>query len=152
MDVYTPYFGNRCAIWPVGIDTDLWRLEAGQPKAIDFLIYNKIMWDYERTETSLLRPLLECLRQRRLTFEQVRYGRYTTKQYRDALSRCRAMIFLCEHESQGLAYQEALASGVPVLAWDQGLCLDPNRFAWGMPVIPATSVPYFDERLRAEVS
>ena len=56
------------------------------------------------------------------------------------------MIFLCEHESQGLAYQECLASGVPIIAWDQGRYLDPNRFAWGQPLIAATSVPYFDER------
>ena len=56
------------------------------------------------------------------------------------------MIFLCEHESQGLAYQECLASGVPILAWDQGECLDPNRFVWGMPFISATSVPYWDDR------
>ena len=56
------------------------------------------------------------------------------------------MIFLCEHESQGLAYQECLSSGVPILAWDQGYCLDPNRFVWGQPNIAATSVPYFDDR------
>jgi hypothetical protein len=56
------------------------------------------------------------------------------------------MVFLCEYESQGLAYQECLSCGVPVLAWDQGHWLDPNRFAWGQPDIPATSVPYFDGR------
>src|SRR5262249_53354667 len=44
------------------------------------------------------------------------------------------------------AYLECLSSGVPVLAWDQGLCLDPDRFAWGQPDIPASSVPYFDAR------
>lgn len=56
------------------------------------------------------------------------------------------MIFVCEHESQGLAYQECLSTGVPVLAWEQGQWLDPNRFAWGTADIPATSVPYWDER------
>jgi glycosyltransferase involved in cell wall biosynthesis len=45
-----------------------------------------------------------------------------------------------------LAYQEALASGVPILAWDQGWWLDPNRFVWGENDVPATSVPYFDTR------
>jgi hypothetical protein len=56
------------------------------------------------------------------------------------------MIFLCEHESQGLAYQECLACDVPILAWDQGWWLDPNRIRWGTPDVPATSVPYFDSR------
>ena len=54
------------------------------------------------------------------------------------------MIFLCEHESQGLAYQECMSCDVPIIAWDQGWCLDPDRFRWGMPEIPATSVPYFN--------
>jgi hypothetical protein len=56
------------------------------------------------------------------------------------------MIFLCEHESQGLAYQECLSCDVPILAWDQGWWLDPNRFRWGTPKVPASSVPYFDAR------
>jgi hypothetical protein len=56
------------------------------------------------------------------------------------------MIFLCEHESQGIAYQECLSCDVPVLAWDQGRYLDPKRSPDGHPDIAATSVPYFDER------
>jgi glycosyltransferase involved in cell wall biosynthesis len=56
------------------------------------------------------------------------------------------MIFLSAHESQGIAAQEAMAAGVPLLAWDPGFLEDPDRFKWGQTVIPATSVPYFDER------
>ena len=37
------------------------------------------------------------------------------------------MIFLVEHETQGIAYQEAMACDVPILAWDQGNWLDPKR-------------------------
>ena len=35
---------------------------------------------------------------------------------------------------------------VPVFAWDQGFSLDPNRFNWNDPIMPATSVPFFDEK------
>jgi glycosyltransferase involved in cell wall biosynthesis len=76
----------------------------------------------------------------------LQYGYYSAQQYKQALQSCRAMLFLCEHESQGLAYQECLASGVPVLAWDQGWWLDPDRFKWGECNVPSTSVPFFDER------
>lgn len=145
-EVYKPYFGDRCTIWPVGINTDLWQNTSNNNKSIDFLIYDKIRWNHEQYEIDFLTPIRQCLQQKGFSFEELRYGFYNPQNYRNALKRCRAMIFLCEHESQGLAYQECLASGVPILAWDQGECLDPNRFAWEMPHIPATSVPYWDER------
>lgn len=145
-NVYKPYFGDKCEIWPVGIDTESWRPMPEKPKSVDFIVYDKIMWDYERTANELLAPILAELGRRGLTHEIVRYGAYGPNDYRKALSRARAMIFLCEHESQGLAYLECLSCDVPVLAWDQGWCLDPNRFHWGQPEIPATSVPYFDSR------
>lgn len=145
-EVYKPYFGERCDIWPVGIDTNAWQSTSRQNKSVDFLIYNKIRWDYERLTQELVTPIYDNLNQRGLTFEELRYGCYKPEDFQKALERCRAMIFLCEHESQGLAYQECLASDVPILAWDQGECLDPNRFVWGTPYIPATSVPYWDER------
>jgi hypothetical protein len=53
------------------------------------------------------------------------------------------MIFLCEHETQGMAYQEALASNVPILAWDNGFWLDPLWRRVAERRIPASSVPFF---------
>jgi hypothetical protein len=145
-EVYKPYFGDKCEIWPVGIDTDAWMPANPHNKKFDFLIYDKIRWQRETLVPGLLDAVKAELARRSLSFMEIRYGRYKEEQYRAALQICRAMLFLCEHESQGLAYQEALAAGVPVLAWDQGCCLDPNRFEWGQPNIPATSVPYFDAR------
>ena len=145
-EIYRPYFGNRCTVWPAGIDTSAWLPGLIQSKTIDFLIYDKILWNYERTRSELLEPVRAALRRRGLKFREIRCGAYAPADYREALSRSRAMIFLAEHESQGLACQECLASGVPVLAWDQGRWLDPNRYRWGTPDVAATSVPYWDER------
>jgi hypothetical protein len=39
-----------------------------------------------------------------------------------------------------------MAMGVPIVAWDPGESVDPQRFAWGTPHVRTTSVPYFDER------
>lgn len=144
-DVYRPYFGEKCATWPVGIDTEKWQA-AKAPKECDFLIYDKIYWDRAERERDLLKPIEERLSQRGLKVSRIRYGEYQPNQYLNLLQRSRAMLFLSSHESQGLACQECLATNVPVLAWDQGLCLDPNRFQWGAPVVPASSVPYFDNR------
>jgi len=53
------------------------------------------------------------------------------------------MVFLCEHETQGMAYQEALASNVPIIAWDHGWWTDPVWPAYSETPIPATSIPLF---------
>lgn len=145
--VYRRHFGDRCAIWPVGIDTEAWTpVSPHSEKSVDFLVYDKIPWDRTRLERDLLRPIEETLRRAGRSFDSLRYGSYRPSDYRDALGRCRAMIFLSPHESQGIACEEAMAAGVPILAWDPGFCQDPERFGWSDPVIPTTSVPYFDER------
>ena len=143
-DLADRYFPGKCVVWPVGIDVVEWHPASAEAKRTDFLLYDKVRWEHERYERELIQPVRDALAARGLTCEEIRYGRYHPEQYHAALDRCRAMLFLCEHESQGIAYQEAMASGVPVLAWDQGRWLDPGRFAWGTPDVPATSVPYFD--------
>lgn len=144
--IYRPYFGDRCALWPVGIDTNRWRPSSPAVKKTDFLIYDKIHWDRETRKTTLLAPILAHLARHGCSHEMLHYGAYEPGAFHAALDRCRAMIFLSAHESQGIAAQEAMASGVPLLAWDPGFLEDPDRFKWGQPIIPATSVPYFDSR------
>jgi len=57
------------------------------------------------------------------------------------------MVFLCEHETQGIAYQQALASDVAILAWDRGgYCRDPDIYPHRAQFAPVTSVPYWNER------
>jgi hypothetical protein len=57
------------------------------------------------------------------------------------------MIFLCEHETQGIAYQQALSSDVPIFAWDRGgPWQDPSYYPHKVVFGPVTSVPYWDER------
>ena len=56
------------------------------------------------------------------------------------------MVFLCEHETQGLAYQEALAADVPVLVWDEHKLIDPFLAPFAEPTLAVRTAPYFDER------
>lgn len=129
--------------WFGGIDLVDWPDFRAEKKTVDVVVYDKIRWNRESFETALLQPILEDLRRRGLTYEVLRYGYYTHDSYRALLKRARSMIFLCEHETQGMAYQEALSTNVPVLAWDQGTWLDPNRPLWEPEPVSATSVPYF---------
>jgi hypothetical protein len=146
-NIYARYFGqNKCYLWPAGIDTDYWLAGVKIFKKTDVLIYNKIMWDKPETDISLRSPILQELDRLGLSYKEIVYGKYIEAEYIDLLNQCKAMIFLCEHESQGFACCEALAMNVPVLAWDQGFWLDANRFKWNDPVVPATSIPFFDDR------
>ena len=82
-----------------------------------------------------------------LRVRELRYGHYAPEEFRAALHTAQAMVFVCEHETQGIAYQEALASGVPLLAWDHaGEWLDPNYHPHRIRYGPISSVPYFDGR------
>lgn len=143
-NVYIPYYGSGiCETWPTGIDTEKWK-PAATKKTIDFLIYNKIYWEVDHTTKTLVNPILNYLTSNGYSFVEIKYGHYTEKEYHHLLTKCKAMIFLAGHESQGIACCEAMSMDVPVLAWDIKLCMDPERFKWGQPVIPATSVPFFD--------
>jgi glycosyltransferase involved in cell wall biosynthesis len=144
--VYEPFFGERCALWPVGVDTQAWAPASSANRAFDFILYDKIQWRREQMVPDLLQRIRDELARRKLSFLELRYGAYDERQYRDALRNSRFMLFLTEHESQGLACLECLSSNVPVLAWDQGWCQDPERIRWGQPHIAATSVPFFDRR------
>lgn len=144
--MWEPYFGNNVVSWPVGIDTDRWRA-TGRSKRLDFLLYDKVRWKHDEFEQTLSSPIRHEIRNRRLSFTEIRYGRYREEDYQDLLNRCCAMIFLCEHETQGIAYQQALSAGVPILAWDRGgYWQDPSFFPREVKFEPVTSVPYWDDR------
>jgi hypothetical protein len=143
-NVYKPFYGDKCDIWSVGIDTEEWKPNESE-KVYDVLIYNKIRWEHEKMDIELRLPLIEKLISLNIKFKEIIYGQYNPGEFKSLLHQSKSMIFLCEHESQGIACGETLAMNIPVFAWENGFCLDPNRFKWGQPVIPATSVPYFDE-------
>lgn len=145
--MFEPYFGDRVAAWPVGIDTVHWAPAPLSAKDTDILIYDKVRWDHDRFETELLTPLRQSIASRGLNHAEIRYGYYEEEDFRRLLGRCRTMLFLCEHETQGIAYQQALAAGVPILAWDRGgYWQDPEFFPHKVQYRPVTSVPYWDPR------
>ena len=145
-EMFEPYYGDRVSAWPVGIDTDAWA-PTGEPKQTDFLLYDKVLWDHEAHEESLIRPIKDALDRRGLTYTELRYGSYEPDDLAAALRQCRAAIFLCEHETQGIAYQQMLSSGVPILAWDRGgFWQDPEFYPDRVQFGPVSSVPYWDER------
>ncbi len=140
------YYGNQVLAWPVGIDTTTWA-PVSDRKDIDFLLYDKVRWEHDRYENELIAPIKSCLEQQGLKIAVIRYGFYQEEEFHSLLDRSKAMIFLCEHETQGIAYQQALACGVPILAWDRGgFWQDPSYFPDKVKFASVSSVPYWDER------
>ena len=144
-DMFRPVYGEACLCWFAGIDTDQWKDASLHEKDVDFLIYDKIRWNHEQLAHDLLDPIREAIERRGFRTETVRYKFHDHRSYRSLLERSRALVFICEHETQGIAYQEALAMNVPVLAWDNGYWLDPLWRRVSDEMVPASSVPFFSE-------
>jgi hypothetical protein len=141
-----PYWGDKVEAWPVGIDTDLWCPAPEVKKEYDFLIYDKVYWERDRYEQELIEPIRSELRRQSLRFAEIRYGHYKEEDFHSLLKRCKAMIFLCEHETQGIAYQQVLSMDIPVLAWDRGgYWQDPEYYPHKVKHSPISSVPYWDD-------
>jgi hypothetical protein len=145
---YRPFYGDKVRIWPVGIDTEKYS-PVETPKVFDFLVYNKLRWPDEHPEKNVRAVCLATLAQKGFSFHEIVYGQYPRGRenaYHALLGRSRAMLFLCENETQGIAYNEALSMDVPILAWNPQRWLDPNRHKHGLSDCPASSVPYWDDR------
>jgi hypothetical protein len=117
LDLFAKTYGDRIGVWFAGLDMTQWPDLAGEKKDLDFIVYDKLRWDIEPMRARLRTPIEGELDRRGLSWERLVYRHYDHAQYRALLGRARGLIFLCEHETQGLAYQEALSANVPVLAW-----------------------------------
>lgn len=145
-----PYWGDRVHAWPVGIDTDLWAPLPQAAPEFDVLVYDKIRWEHDRYSAELLQPILSHLERAGLKVARIRYGYYREAEFYSLVRRSRSMIFLCEHETQGIAYQQTLACNVPILAWERRGCWqDPEYYPHRVKFEPVSTVPYWDERCGA---
>jgi glycosyltransferase involved in cell wall biosynthesis len=144
--MFEPYYGNKVLSWPTGIDTDKWQ-PTKSDKPFDFLIYDKIRWEHDKYKAELIDPILQTLKDKGATYHHIKYGQYKPDELNDKLSQSKAVVFLCEHETQGLAYQQILSTNTPILAWDRGgYWQDPYYYPDKVKYQPVSSVPYWDQR------
>lgn len=145
-EIYRPYCGDKVRAWNVGIDADNWADASNEPKTNDVLIYDKIRWHRDKRVPRLLDRAVKYLEAQGRSYQVLRYGHHHQGEFRAAVRRSRSLLFICEHETQGLAYQEAMAANLPVLAWDEGELTDPYLKTYWRPEVGVTAVPYFDAR------
>lgn len=129
-----------------GIDTQKWPDLSKQNKKYDFLIYDKMYYETEDTRSEILSRIIKRLKNNGKTYATLKYAAHTPRAYRKMLSASKNLIWLSAHETQGMAYQEAMACGLPVLAWDEGQLKDPEWKNLAPRDFTPSSVPYFDNR------
>ena len=123
---------NKVAVWPVGIET----FNNIREVNYDCLIYFK-----RRDETELL-AVKKFLISRGLSFRMVEYGSYSEYGFMQLVNQAKFCFLINGTESQGIAVQEIMSMGTPIIAWDIKEWLDQGE-AYR---VPATSVPFWDER------
>lgn len=140
------YPAQKVEDWPVGIETEKWK-PSDKEKKYDFLIYQKLHWKVEEREITHINYLEKILTEKGLSFKKVVYGNYEPNELLELASQSKAAIFICEHETQGLAYQQLLSMNIPMLAWKGAeYWEDPYYYPDTVKFSGVTSVPYWDSR------
>lgn len=140
------YAQSRLDYWPVGIDTT--GFPGRDPKKLDqVLFYYK---HRDRPGTDGAARIEGVLKRLQIAYQRINYGDYDQANYLAALSRTKYVIWYGRQESQGLALQEALAMGCPIIVIDVARIGDWDSSGYPFTDqeqdIPATSAPYFDDR------
>ena len=123
---------NKISVWPVGIET----FNNKRDVTYDCLIY------FKRREQKELDAVKQFLDNKNLTYKMVQYGEYGEEGFKMIVNQARFCFLINGTESQGIAVQEIMSMGVPIIAWDIKEWLDQGE-AYR---VPATSIPYWDER------
>lgn len=130
-------------VWPVGINTDEFNDGNRGKFTKDCFIYYKTVTN--QVDLNKLKDLQRFLSQNKISSEVITYGNYQESKYKQLLNTCKFGIFLTGTESQGIAYMEALSSGVPLYV------IDINEFFYKRQNYKfigknVSAAPYFDDR------
>jgi len=123
---------EKLAVWPVGIE----EFNNIREPNYDCLIY------FKRREQKELDAVKQFLDNKNLSYKMVEYGGYGEDGFKQLVNSAKFCFLINGTESQGIAVQEIMSMGVPIIAWDIKEWLDQGE-AYR---VPATSIPYWDER------
>ena len=123
---------DKLAVWPVGIE----EFNNIREPNYDCLIY------FKRRDQSELDAVKKFLVSNGLSYRMVEYGTYGEDGFKQLVNSAKFCFLVNGTESQGIAVQEIMSMGVPIIAWDIKEWLDQGE-AYR---VPATSIPYWDER------
>jgi hypothetical protein len=148
------YDRTRLDYWPAGIDTQDFPARApGKAGAEQVLFYYK---HRDPPGARGAEQIVQILQGRRIPFERIDYGNYRQEDFLKALGRSRYVIWYGRQESQGLALQEALAMGCPLIVIEVANLGDYDGMGYQFTPreleVQASAAPYFDERCGVKIA
>ena len=105
------------------------------------LNYSKVMLYCKRRDPTLFAYAKQFLEKKGYDIVEIVYGSYKEDFFKRALQTVSCALWIGCHESQGFAFQETLASDVPICVWNVKSLKD--EWGGGTPDIPATTCGYW---------
>jgi hypothetical protein len=102
---------------PFGINSEIEDVKS-YPKTVDCFVY------FKRRDPTQLKYALDMLNTFGLSYKLFTYGSYKNEEFMNTLKTVKFGLWIGSHESQGFAFQECLASNVPILVWDVTSMMD----------------------------
>jgi glycosyltransferase involved in cell wall biosynthesis len=124
---------------PFGVDTEKFKEEIPIKERNNIFIY------FKTRNPTLLNTIKNFLQSKNLSFEIFNYDtKYDEQSFITFLKKSKFGVWIGRHESQGFALEEALSCNVPLLVWNVKSMNE--EYGYNYPDIPATCIPYWDER------
>lgn len=115
-DIYMedcPELRGRCVPWPAGVNSQFWSPSSAPADRRLILFYDKPTGG----PTDNVDDYMAFVRERGHQAVRLRYGRYSSEEYRVLLRQSALMVGFTAAESQGLAWAEAWSTDVPTFVW-----------------------------------
>jgi glycosyltransferase involved in cell wall biosynthesis len=107
-----PNLGLKFITCPFGVDIESIKEVPPADQRSRILVY------FKNRHPDLLHEVTRFLESKHLEYDLICYGSYSDADYKDKLQNSKFVIWIGSHESQGFAFQETLASNVPILLWN----------------------------------
>jgi len=109
---FAPALSLKFVTCPFGVDVDSIR-EVPPPNQ-----RSKVMIYFKHRHPDIGNKVIAFLRSKNIDYDLIQYGSYNDADFKNRLQNTKFVIWVGSHESQGFAFQETLASNVPILLWD----------------------------------
>lgn len=119
---FAPNLSLTFVTCPFGVDTETIKIVPSNR--------SRVMVYFKHRHPDTLNTVINFLKERNVDYYLFQYGSYQDSEFKDKLQDTKFVIWIGSHESQGFAFQETLASNVPILLWDVKSMYDEYNYGW----------------------